>query len=274
VEKKVEIQKPGRGLQTDDREVNMMFAGKPFCELRSLTFRLMLLFTASGFCNYPSRIQGQQTTNKSVDATVAPNISPGDIELSASRVFIFVDKTGLGHQHAVEGQLAISQLILGAEKGAGRLVFNMDSFDADTRRARQYLGLPGDTDEGTRKQVNNNMKGREVLDTTKYPQAILDIQSALPTGKLNSEGAPEYEITGRFTLHGVQKPIKFLAYAEKANGWVHLRGDFGIKQSTYGIKPYSKAFGAIGVADALQIYGDLWVAPSDRIDIKTLPEGR
>jgi len=251
-----------------------MIARKYFGELRKFSLRLTLAITVLLiFCCTP-QTHGQQANNTSAAGTSAPNISPGDIELSASRVFIFVDKTGLGHQHAVEGQLSPSQLILGAEKGAGRLVFNMDSFDADTRRARQYLGLPGDTDEGTRKQVNNNMKGRDVLDTTKYPQAILDIEKALPTGKLNPKGAPEYEINGLFTLHGVQKPIKFLAYAEQVKGWVHLRGDFGIKQSSYGMKPYSKAFGAIGVADALQIYGDLWVAPSDRIDIKTLPEGK
>ncbi len=252
----------------------MVIARKQCSELRNFIPRLTLFITALVIVNLTSLIQGQQAANKSVVGTSAPDISPGDIELSASRVFIFVDKTGLGHQHAIEGQLAPSQLILGAEKGAGRLVFNMDSFDADTRRARQYLDLPGDTDEGTRKQVNNNMKGREVLDTTKYPQAILDIESVLPTGKLNPKGGPEYEISGLFTLHGVQKPIRFLAYAEQARGWVHLRGDFGIKQSTYGIKPYTKAFGAIGVADALRIHGDLWVAPNDRIDIKTLPEGR
>ena len=252
----------------------MAIAGKQRCDPKRLVIRSMLFFTALAICSHSSDTLGQQSSNGSTTGTSAPDISPGDIELSASRVFIFVDKTGLGHQHAVEGQLAASQLKLGADKGAGRLVFNMTSFDADTRRARQYLGLQGDTDEGTRKQVNNNMKGREILDTTKYPQAFFDVESALPTGKLNPKGAPEYEISGLFTLHGVQKPIKFLAYAQQSKGWIHLRGDFGIKQSTFGIKPYSKAFGAIGVADALQIYGDLWVAPSDRIDLKNLPEGQ
>ena len=252
----------------------MVIARELHGDFSHMRFRLTLLCTTLIIFSLPPGIQGQQASNLSVDGTVAPNISPGDIELTASRVFIFVDKTGLGHQHAVEGQLASGQLILGGEKEAGRLVFNMVSFDADTRRARQYLGLSGDTDEGTRKQVNNNMKGREVLDTTKYPQAVLEIESALPTGKLNTEGAPEYEIAGRFTLHGTSKPIRFLAYAHQAKGWIHLRGDFGIKQSTFGIKPYSKAFGAVGVTDALQIYGDLWVAPNDRIDINTLPEAK
>ena len=43
------------------------------------------------------------------------------------------------------------------------------------------------------------------------------------------------------------------------DGRVRLQGDFEIKQSDYGIKPYSAFFGAVAVTDELKIYGDLWV---------------
>ena len=37
-------------------------------------------------------------------------------------------------------------------------------------------------------------------------------------------------------------------------------GNFSLLQTDYGIKPFTTALGAIGVADRLTIYGDLWVA--------------
>ena len=53
--------------------------------------------------------------------------------------------------------------------------------------------------------------------------------------------------------------IRVPATAENAQGMVHLRGEFAVLQSKFGIKPYTKAFGAVGVADELKIWGDLWL---------------
>lgn len=49
-----------------------------------------------------------------------------------SRVYVFVDKTGVvGHQHSIEGRLSSGNM-LQSNTGTGSLVFNMKSFDADT----------------------------------------------------------------------------------------------------------------------------------------------
>ena len=56
-----------------------------------------------------------------------------------------------------------------------------------------------------------------------------------------------------------------------------VRGAFRVKQTDFGITPFSKAFGTIGVADTLVIYGELYVAadgglwqvadePANRVD--------
>lgn len=202
----------------------------------------------------------------------APQVAEGDVEVRASRVFTFVDKTGLGHQHGVEGWLKPSQILLNAEQGGGKLVFDMASFDADTDTARKFFGLEGSTAEGTRKQVNDNMKGRDILDTQKYPEAIFTISSSLPTGKADSKQRPEFELKGDFTLHGVTKPLRLLCNVDQTRGWLRLVGHFEIKQTDYGIKPFSKAFGAIGVADTLRIHGAIWVAPTKNLDLSKIPE--
>ena len=200
-----------------------------------------------------------------------PSYKPADVQTQASRVYVFVDKTGLGHQHGVEAKLLSSTLVLGAEQNAGKLVFDMTSFDADTPTARDYVGLEGTTDEGTRSAVNQNMKGAAILNVSKYPTATFDIASAIATGQTSSGGLPIFELKGNFTLHGTTRPLAVVTEVEQARGWLHVRGSFVIKQTSFGITPYSKAFGAIGVADPLKIYGNLFVAPTDKVAMADIP---
>ena len=213
-----------------------------------------------------------EATSSQDNASTPSVVQPGDVQTQASRIYVFVDKTGLGHQHGVEANLLASRLILGAEESAGTLVFDMTSFKADTAKARQYVGLSGKTDESTKKQVTDNMLGPSVLNARQFPTASFEIVSAKPTGQTSSQGLPTYELNGQFTLHGVTRPLRIAASVEQARGWLHLRGGFKMKQSDYGITPFSKAFGAIGVADELKIYGDLFIAPTDQIAMSDIPE--
>lgn len=179
---------------------------------------------------------------------------PGAVDAKQSAAYILVGATGLGHPHGVEGKLASGHVHLGASANAGKLVFDMTSFTAETAAARRYVGLKGASDASTQKQVNANMRGADVLDVKQFPQATFDIASALPGKKPG-----EFILEGKFTLHGVTQAIRVPATAENAQGMVHLRGEFAVLQSKFGIKPYTKAFGAVGVADELKIWGDLWL---------------
>jgi hypothetical protein len=40
---------------------------------------------------------------------------------------------------------------------------------------------------------------------------------------------------------------------------IHVRTQFAVLQSQFGITPFSKLLGTIGVADKLTIYGDAWI---------------
>jgi hypothetical protein len=212
-----------------------------------------------------------QTILVAADSVPSPP-SAGEVNASASRVYTFVDKTGIGHQHAIEGKLSGGRLNVGANSDAGQLVFDMQSFDADTLAARKYLGLEGETGESTRKQVNDNMRGRSILDVKRFPTATFDVQSALPTGSASKRGFPIYRLIGHFTLHDQTQPVSIEAEVSQARGWLNVRGSFAIKQTSFGITPYSKAFGTIGVADTLQIHGDIYVVPTNAITMSDIPE--
>src|SRR5690349_4637563 len=59
-------------------------------------------------------------------------LEAGDLYLPNSHVYVFVGKTGLGHEHGVVGQLKQGHINLAAPREAGTLVFDMGSFTADT----------------------------------------------------------------------------------------------------------------------------------------------
>lgn len=209
----------------------------------------------------------QQAANPSPAAQAQPQaaaatntLEPGDVYLPGSRVYAFVSKTGFGHEHGVMGQLMPSKLRLDAAQDAGLLVFDMRSFAADSDTARKYVGLDGSTPAATQQEVNANMLGAAVLDTARYPTASFAVRTVTRLPQPSPRGLPQYELAGDFTLHGVARPIRVLAEAEEQGGWVHLRGGFSLVQSQFGITPFTKAFGAVGVADEVKVYGDLWIA--------------
>ncbi|MCA9012924.1 MAG: YceI family protein [Planctomycetaceae bacterium] len=194
--------------------------------------------------------------------TNAENEQPekNQISVKKSRVFTFVEKTGLGHQHGVEGRLKSGSIQLGAGQDAGTLVFDMASFDADTDAARNYLGLEGSTSATTREQVNSNMRSTPILNVREFPTATFVIQSAKRISDQDATGKSRYELSGDFTLRGKTRPLKFMAEVQQKDGMNHVTGKFSILQTQYGITPFKKALGAVGVADRLTIHGDLWLA--------------
>ena len=225
----------------------------------------MVLGVTFVFVHSVSLAQPQQASigRKQAETARAEQLEPHQISVQKSRVYIFVDKTGLGHPHGVEGRLKSGSLTLGAGEEAGELVFDMNSFDADTDAARRYVGLSGSTDASTRRQVNDNMKNTSILNVGQFPTATFAIKSATLLEKKSRTGAPLYELTGEFTLRGKTRPIKFEAEAEQKDNMTHVHGRFAILQTQYGITPFRKALGAVGVADQLIIHGDLWIASGD-----------
>lgn len=186
-------------------------------------------------------------------------LAPGDIDPEASRVYVRVGKRRLGHEHAVEGRLKSGRLVA-ADEDAGTMVFDMTTFQADTDAARKYVGLEGSTDAQEQSDVTKTMLGKLVLDTAQYPTAKFVIDSARRLPDDNADGQPQYELKGQFTLHGKTRALSVTAaVVSREKDRVNYRGSFTIKQSDYGIKPYSTFGGLVSVADELKIFGDLWV---------------
>lgn len=189
--------------------------------------------------------------------SASADLPAGSIDPQSSRVYVFVGKVGLGHEHAIVGAVKSGTVRLGAAENAGEIVIDVASFVADTAEARKYIRLAGTTSAATQKEVTANMLGEAVLDARKYPTATFIIHSSLPLPAQAGESQPHYRLEGELTLHGTTQRLTLDAETVEQPGYVRLRGAFAIRQTAYNIKPFSKAFGAIGVADELSIYGEL-----------------
>lgn len=148
-------------------------------------------------------------------------------------------------------------LKLDAPANAGQIVFDLTSFIADTEEARKHVGLSGSTSASTIKQVNDNMRGPDVLDVKKYPTAKFDVDSTLPSRKKSTAGNRIYELRGTIQLHGVSRPLTIEAEAIAKSGVTRLSGKFTLQQTKFGMTPYTAALGAVGVADNLTVWGEI-----------------
>ena len=219
-----------------------------------------------GFWMASAALASPRPVSATVSATAQTDeerLEPGQVSQTKSRVYVFVDKTGFGHQHGIEGRLKSGVLKLGAGEEAGEIVFDMDSCEADTDEARRYVGLKGSTDSSTCQQVTANMKNSAILNVREFPTATFSITSAKLLQKKGPHEELLYELSGAFTLRDKTRPLAIVAEVEQKDGMAHVRGRFSLLQTEYGITPYRKALGAIGVADRLTIMGDLWVATED-----------
>ena len=187
------------------------------------------------------------------------------VDTDASRVFVRVGSaTPLGHEHGVEARLKSGVLTLG---GDGALIFDMGSFTADTPEARKRVGLGSKKFSASdARKVTEEMRSADVLDVAHFPTATFQITAAKAIAGQAADKPPRYQLKGKFTLHGIERPIQLEAQLEAADvqAQVRLTGSFTIKQSDYGIKPYSTLGGLVKVADELGITGDLILVAAER----------
>jgi polyisoprenoid-binding protein YceI len=234
-----------------------------------LAASMLIASVVGGIAGPPSRCLAQTNGNGARSAAAAAAsqtvYEAGDVYIPGSRVYMLVGKSGLGHEHGVVGQLKQGHVNLNASRDAGMLEFDLGSFAADTPEARRYVGLEGQTDASTQQQVNANMRGPAVLNIAQYPTASFVLKEITPLPQPSKRGLPQYKVAGDFLLHGTTRPLQIVAEAEERGGWIHVRGGFNMLQSQFGIKPFTKALGVIGVADQIAVWGDLWIAKQRQV---------
>jgi hypothetical protein len=122
--------------------------------------------------------------------------------------------------------------------------------DDNDARAAEGAEFPVDVPDSARQGTQHNMLSEALLDAEHYP--MIRLQSANISGDVNSPQVVVH-ITIKNQLHLYTLPVSVAAVDQG----LQVRGEFTIKQTDFGIKPYSVAMGALQVQDELKIRFDL-----------------
>lgn len=170
-------------------------------------------------------------------------IVPGE-----SSFWVFVPKTGLlsgfAHDHEI-GVKSFTGKITVPESGAGDglLVLDVD--------ATSLVVLDKKPSEEDKKKIQNSMHS-EVLESAKYSKINFKSTSV---SDLKQMGGDKYGFTlnGDLTLHGVTKRIAVPVSLTINGQQLRAEGKYTLRQTDFGIKPYSAAGGTIKVKNEITV---------------------
>lgn len=174
------------------------------------------------------------------------------VDSLASDVAILVYRGGvlarLGHNHVMTVKSLSGQVMLAADKSSFDLSFPVADLVVDDARARRAAGpeFAGTITQDDRDGTRRNMLKPEVLDGEHFARiALRSLHVTLP---LQSAKA-----LTRITIRNVSRDIEVPIVIEATGTRITATGEFPIRQTDFGIKPFSVGLGALEVVDQLQI---------------------
>lgn len=112
-----------------------------------------------------------------------------------------------------------------------------------TIRSGDLVVLDPELSPDKRAEVQERMRGPEVLDIRQYPEIRFLSKTVTPLG------GDRWTVTGTLTLHGAAREMTFLVVRQDGQ----YRGSTTLKQSEFGIRPISIVGGTVRVKDELKI---------------------
>jgi polyisoprenoid-binding protein YceI len=207
----------------------------------------------------PEISAGQPAAAPATSATApAPSIPAGarafEIDSAKSSVTILVNKAGpfakFAHNHVVTSGRETGVVWVGGDPaGSGfEIRVPIASLVVDDPAARSAIGgeFAGEVPESARQGTYANMTRPEVLDAAEFPEVVVRCDGL--QGTWDQPVAP-VDLTIRGATRRIEVPIAL----ERSTDRLDARGAFRIRQTDFGITPFSVAGGAIQVGDELEI---------------------
>lgn len=245
-----------------------------YCQTSGLFAALALLLSACSFipCSQTgsatkadagSETPPETSSDSKVDSRAPIQLEPGlqhwQIRADGSRVRILVRRGGrlarLGHNHVLEvaglvGEIGLSESIVQGQAGQYRmrLRFALADMQLDRPESRREEGgeFAKPLSESAIRATRSNMLGAAVLDAMHYPEVEL---LASGEAKINTVNT----LSVRIRLHGEDRRVEVPVQLDLVDGRLRASGRFTIRQSDFGITPFSVMFGALQVKDTLEI---------------------
>ena len=176
---------------------------------------------------------------------LVPDASSLVVEVDAAG---FVSPLGVLHDHRFVVEDFVGEVVLADDAS-----LESASFMARADSLRETANLSASDRRTVERQVR-----KDVLDADDHPRIVfvgtdLSLDDASPEGELSGT------LTGELTIHGETQEVEvpFEGTLDASAGVLEASGSFTIRQTDFGIEPYSRYFGAVAVEDEVTIRIDL-----------------
>jgi polyisoprenoid-binding protein YceI len=153
-----------------------------------------------------------------------------------------------GHPHVIGGAAVDGEVVLAAEfQDSGlRLAVDVEALEIDRPEWRLAEGFEAELPESAIDDTRRNMLSEAVLDAGAHPAIVIE-----SLGLRGPDWQPDVDI--RITLRGVVRELTVPLAINMEGERLTATGRFLLRQSDFGIEPFSAAGGRLQVADELLI---------------------
>jgi polyisoprenoid-binding protein YceI len=156
----------------------------------------------------------------------------------------------LGHNHVIASHHLSGSVYVTDDPAQSRfsVEFPVNELTIDEPAMREMAGadFPPGVPQNARDGTRNNMLSEALLDGAKYPAIRLRATEVVAAGDYFDV---DVEITIKDQMRHVRVPIRMT----RTDGAVRASGEFPLKQSELGLKPFSAAMGALLVIDEMRV---------------------
>src|SRR4051812_35646620 len=233
------------------------------------------LHTATGFPRYAAVFAGfvllglgacQTSPPAPETAPPAPAVTePGAIPAGARRYHVVSDESllqilvyrggamaRLGHNHVIAshqlgGPVYVTDV---ATQTRFDLTFPVNELTVDEPAMRELVGgpdFPPNVPETAREGTRKNLLSEALLDGAQYPTVRLRSLDVI-------EAAGGYDMGVEITIKDHVRTVRVPVTVERQEGSIKASGEFPLRQSELGLKPFSVAMGTLVVLDDMKVH--------------------
>ena len=182
----------------------------------------------------------------------APKAAVLHIDPQRSLIAVTVRRGGafarFGHDHVVAVRTLEGEVWPAAQRA--ELHFRLDQMSVDEAELRTLAGLSTQPDADAISGTRHNMLTK-VLDAARFPEVRIQVEHPRAQGPLQVS----------ITLHGVTRQFDLPATISEQSGVMTVSGTTTLKQTDFGLVPYSIMAGALAVQDQLDLRFTITATP-------------
>ncbi len=160
----------------------------------------------------------------------------------------------LGHNHVIVSRQLSGKVFVTGDALQTRfdigLPVNELTIDEPAMREQAGADFPPGVPQSARDGTRKNMLSDALLDGEKYPEIRLRATDVVAAG----DG---FEVGVAVTIKDQVRSVRVPVTIERKPGALIARGEFPLKQSELGLKPFSIALGALVVLDEMRIHFEI-----------------